>query len=59
VLFDEKIGGTVHLALGRSYAECGGTNHSALHWDIVKDLRTTGTLSLDGEPVFEGGRYLV
>lgn len=59
VLFDEKIGGTVHLALGRAYAECGGTNHSALHWDIVKDLRTTGTLSLDGEPVFERGRYLV
>lgn len=59
VLFDEKIGGTVHLALGRAYAECGGTNHSALHWDIVKDLRTTGTLSLDGEAVFEGGRYLV
>jgi aminopeptidase len=59
VLFDEKIGGTVHLALGRSYAECGGTNHSALHWDIVKDLRTTGTLYLDGEPVFDGGRYLV
>ena len=59
VLFDEKIGGTVHLALGRAYAECGGTNHSALHWDIVKDLRTTGILSLDGEPVFEDGRYLI
>jgi aminopeptidase len=59
VLFDEKIGGTVHLALGRAYAECGGTNHSALHWDIVKDLRTTGTLYLDGEAVFEAGRYLI
>ena len=58
VLFDEKIGGTVHLALGRAYAECGGTNHSALHWDIVKDLRTNGTLYLDGEPVFADGRYL-
>ena len=59
VLFDEKIGGTVHLALGRAYGECGGTNHSALHWDIVKDLRTTGSLYLDGEPVFADGRYLV
>ena len=59
VLFDEKIGGTVHLALGRAYAECGGSNDSALHWDIVKDLRTTGTLSLDGEPVFADGRYLL
>jgi aminopeptidase len=59
VLFDEKIGGTVHLALGRAYAECGGTNQSALHWDIVKDLRRTGTLYLDGRAVFEDGRYLV
>lgn len=59
VLFDEKIGGTVHLALGRAYHECGGSNQSALHWDIVKDLRTTGVLYLDGEPVFEGGRYLI
>jgi aminopeptidase len=59
VLFDEKIGGTVHLALGRAYAECGGTNHSALHWDIVKDLRTTGALYLDGEAVFQGGTYLI
>jgi len=59
ILFDEKIGGTVHLALGRAYAECGGTNHSALHWDIVKDLRTTGTLYLDGEVVFEDGSYRI
>jgi aminopeptidase len=58
VLFDEKIGGTVHFALGRAYAECGGTNHSALHWDIVKDLRTTGAIYLDGNKVFENGRYL-
>jgi aminopeptidase len=58
VLFDEKIGGTVHLALGRAYAECGGTNHSALHWDIVKDLRTTGSLYLDDRVVFEHGKYL-
>lgn len=59
VLYDEKIGGTVHLALGRAYGECGGVNQSALHWDIVKDLRTTGTLYLDEEPVFADGRYLV
>jgi aminopeptidase len=59
VLFDEKIGGTVHLALGRAYAECGGKNQSALHWDIVKDLRKTGALYLDGRGVFEDGHYLV
>lgn len=42
LLIDEKILGTVHIALGRAYPECGGANRSALHWDIVKDLRGTG-----------------
>ncbi len=59
VLFDEKIGGTVHLALGRAYAECGGVNQSALHWDIVKDLRVNGSIELDGDRVFENGKFLV
>jgi aminopeptidase len=59
ILFDEKIGGTIHLALGRAYTECGGTNQSALHWDIVKDLRTEGTIALDGKPVFANGCFLV
>lgn len=49
ILFDEKIAGTVHLALGRSYAETGGTNQSALHWDLICDLRAGGRLSVDGE----------
>jgi aminopeptidase len=55
ILFDEKIGGTVHLALGRSYPETGGTNESAVHWDMICDLRRGGRLSADGEPVVEGG----
>jgi aminopeptidase len=59
ILYDEKIGGTVHLALGRAYAECGGVNPSALHWDIVKDLRQEGVIYLDGKPVFENGQFLV
>ena len=50
-LLDEKIAGTVHLALGRSYPETGGTNESAVHWDLVCDLRAGGRLSLDGEPL--------
>jgi aminopeptidase len=50
-LLDEKIAGTVHLALGRSYPETGGTNESAVHWDLVCDLRDGGRLSLDGEPL--------
>ncbi len=59
ILFDEKIGGTIHLALGRAYAECGGTNQSALHWDLVKDLRTEGAIDLDGRRVFENGCFLI
>jgi aminopeptidase len=51
ILLDEKIGGTVHLALGRSYPETGGVNESAIHWDLVCDLRQGGRLTADGEPV--------
>ena len=57
ILFDEKIGGTVHLALGRSYPETGGTNESALHWDLICDLREGGTLSADGEVILRDGRF--
>lgn len=58
ILFDEKIGGTVHLALGASYPESGGVNQSAIHWDMVKDLREGGELYLDGELVQKDGRFL-
>jgi aminopeptidase len=51
ILFDEKIGGTVHLALGRSYPETGGVNASAVHWDLICDLRDGGRLTADGEGV--------
>ena len=57
-LFDEKIGGTVHLALGRSYPETGGTNESAIHWDLITDLRRGGELLLDGEPFQRDGAFL-
>jgi aminopeptidase len=57
ILFDEKIGGTVHLALGRSYPETGGRNRSALHWDLICDLRHGGRLTADGEVVMEDGRF--
>ena len=59
ILYDEKIGGTIHLALGRAYHECGGINQSALHWDIVKDLRGEGAIYLDGRKVLENGTFLV
>jgi len=58
-LFDEKIDGSAHLALGQSYAVCGGTNVSSIHWDIVKDLRRGGRIEVDGQVVQEGGRWLV
>ncbi len=57
ILFDEKIGGSVHLALGRSFEETGGRNKSALHWDMVCDLRDGGRLELDGKVLQEDGRF--
>lgn len=58
-LFDEKIGGTVHLALGRSYPETGAKNESALHWDLICDLRPGGRLTADGETVMQDGRFVL
>jgi len=57
ILFDEKIGGTVHLALGRSYPETGGKNASALHWDLICDLRVGGRLTADGDVLMLDGRF--
>ncbi len=58
ILFDEKIGGTVHLALGEAYPETRSGNVSALHWDMVCDLRTGGEVYADGELVYRAGRFL-
>ncbi len=58
ILFDEKIGGTVHLALGRSYPETGGGNESALHWDLICDLRRGGRITVDGEVLQQDGRFV-
>jgi leucyl aminopeptidase (aminopeptidase T) len=57
VVPDEKIGGTVHLALGRSYPETGGKNVSALHWDLICDLRAGGRITADGVTIQENGRF--
>jgi aminopeptidase len=59
ILYDEKIGGTVHLALGQSYPETGGVNNSALHWDLIVDTRSQGRITADGELVMENGQWLV
>ena len=58
ILFDEKMGGTFHMALGAGYPNTGSTNKSALHWDMVCDLRDGGEIQADGEPIYRDGRFL-
>ncbi|MEM8886301.1 MAG: aminopeptidase, partial [Planctomycetota bacterium] len=58
ILFDEKIGGTFHAALGASYPESGGTNKSGLHWDMVCDLRSGGRVEVDGEVISRNGKFV-
>jgi aminopeptidase len=58
ILLDEKIGGTVHLALGAAYPESGGSNESAVHWDMVCDLRRGGRVTVDGDALMEDGKLL-
>ena len=57
-LFDEKIGGTIHMALGAAYPESGGKNKSALHWDMVCDLRKGGRIEVDGKIIAKNGRFV-
>jgi aminopeptidase len=59
ILLDEKIGGTVHLAVGMSYPETGGRNDSAVHWDMVCDLRQGGRITVDGQQFQVDGKFLV
>ena len=56
---DEKIGGTVHLAVGAAYPESGGVNDSAVHWDMVCDLRKGGRITVDGDVFMEDGKLLI
>ncbi|RLF26720.1 MAG: aminopeptidase [Thermoplasmata archaeon] len=57
-LFDEKIGGTIHIAVGSGYPETGSKNRSGLHWDMVCDLRKDGEVYADGELIYKNGRFL-
>jgi aminopeptidase len=59
ILLDEKIGGTVHMAVGMSYPETGGSNASAVHWDMVCDLRAGGALVVDGVELQRDGKFQV
>jgi aminopeptidase len=58
ILFDEKIGGTMHLALGSAFSQAGGSNTSGLHWDMICDLREEGEVYADGELVWQAGQFL-
>jgi len=59
ILFDEKIGGTVHMALGAGYPGSGSTNHSGIHWDMIADLRDGGLIEIDGQPLLKDGKIVV
>ena len=59
ILFDEKIGGTVHMALGAAYPETGGVNHSAIHWDMICDLRRGGEVYVDGVLFAKDGEVVI
>lgn len=59
ILFDEKIGGTLHMALGLGYPETGSKNVSGLHWDLICDLRNGAEVTADGEVVYKDGKFVV
>lgn len=59
ILFDEKIGGSIHMALGSSYPETGGKNESGLHWDIIKNMKNGGQIFADDKLIYENGKFLI
>jgi aminopeptidase len=59
ILFDEKIGGSIHMALGRSYEEAKGLNQSAIHWDMVHSMKDGGEIIIDGELFYRSGQFMV
>ena len=59
ILFDEKIGGSVHMAIGQSYLQCGGKNESTVHWDMITDMTNGGEIFADGEKIYQNGKFLI
>ena len=59
ILFDEKLGGTIHLALGAGFKEIGGTNESGLHWDMICDMKDGGKILVDGELFYDSGEFVI
>jgi aminopeptidase len=58
ILFDEKIGGSIHMAVGQSYLQTGGKNQSTIHWDMISDMRKGGEIIADGEVIYKDGYFL-
>ena len=58
ILFDEKIGGSIHMAIGEGFQEAGGKNTSAIHWDMINDMTQMGKIYADGELFYENGQFL-
>jgi aminopeptidase len=58
ILFDEKIGGSFHMALGAGYPETGSSNTSAIHWDMICDMREDSEISVDGEVIYKNGKFV-
>ena len=59
ILFDEKIGGSIHMAVGQSYKQCGGKNESAVHWDMITDMKAGGEIIADGEVIYRNGAFVI
>ena len=58
ILFDEKIGGTIHMAVGQSYKQTGGLNNSPIHWDMIADMKKDSEIMVDGEVIYKDGYFL-
>lgn len=59
ILFDEKIGGSIHMAIGQSYLQTGGKNESSVHWDMITDMTHGGEIFADGEVIYRNGQFLI
>jgi aminopeptidase len=59
ILFDEKIGGTIHMAIGQSYLQAGGKNESVVHWDMITDMTSGGQIFADGTLIYQDGKFLI
>ena len=58
-VFDEKIGGTIHMAVGQSYKQTGGVNQSSIHWDMIADMRNGGEIFADGACIYRDGKFII